>query len=90
MADWPFRDRGCIPAGVRTGPGLRTGEDLADGRFPGAGLGHVLNELQNSSRTRTRLTTRCGWACTGCRSANSRCSASWAKSPGFDGQLVDI
>ena len=32
--------------------------------------GHVLNELQDSSTTRTRPTTCCGRACTGCRSAN--------------------
>jgi AcrR family transcriptional regulator len=30
---------------------------------------------RNSSRTRTRPTTCCGWACTGCRSANSPCCA---------------
>ena len=30
---------------------------------------------KNSSTTRTRPTTCCGWACTGCRSANSPCSA---------------
>ena len=37
--------------------------------------GHVLDGLQDSSTTRTRPTTCCGWACTGCRSANSPCSA---------------
>ena len=30
---------------------------------------------RNSSRTPTRPTTCCGWACTGCRSANSPCCA---------------
>ena len=32
---------------------------------------------KNSSRMPTRPTTCCGWACTGCRSANSRCCAAW-------------
>ena len=39
--------------------------------------GHVLTSCKNWSRTRTRPTTCCGWACTGCRSANSHsCAAS--------------
>ncbi len=42
--------------------------------------GHVLNELQELSRTPTRPTTCCAWACTGCRSASSRDYAAWRRS----------
>ena len=43
--------------------------------------GHVLDELQELIvRTPTRPTTCCGSACTGCRSANSPCSAAWPPS----------
>jgi AcrR family transcriptional regulator len=37
--------------------------------------GHVLNELQELIENPTRPTTCCGWACTGCRSANFPCCA---------------
>ena len=35
---------------------------------------------RNSSKNRRRPTTCCGWACTGCRSANSPCCAAWPPS----------
>ena len=41
--------------------------------------GHVVDEFQELIENSTRPTTCSGWACTGCRSANSRCSAAWPR-----------